>query len=139
MSEEARPPAPRRCIVDPDRLSELVAKHFLDDVLPGTSRVVKTKQCVILSNGDRIECEVTFDDGEVVRVTIIPSLQNCEGQRSIPGGRQWCVYHYDCEPKSDPHFETKACRSDSTPVYPMPTVAPDVAGSGKGQEKRSVS
>jgi hypothetical protein len=131
---------PQRCVVDPDRLSELTAKHFLDDVLPGTgSRVVKSKQCVTLPNGDRIECEVTFDDGETVRVTIIPSLQNCEGQRSVPGGRQWCVYHYDCEPKSDPHFEKKACRSDFSPVYPMPTVGPEAAEPGtegaKGGEK----
>jgi hypothetical protein len=55
---------------DPERLSKETAKHFLDDVEPGAKkRSVKTADCKAnVNNPDRIECDVTFDDG-VVRLS----------------------------------------------------------------------
>ena len=107
---------------DPESLSVETAKHFLDDVQPGVgSRLVKTTRCKANENRpERIECKVTFDDGEVIQVSIESKLHNVEGQRPTPKGREWCVYHFTCE-GGVLQFHKKGCSADYRPKSSAPS------------------
>lgn len=115
---------------DPESLSVETAKHFLDDVQPGVgSRLVKTTKCQANENRpERIECEVTFSDGEVIRVSIESKLHNVEGQRPTADGREWCVYHFTCDARGVLIFEKKGCSADFKPK-PSAPAGPDLVGS----------
>ncbi len=69
---------------DPDSLSIEAAKHFLDEVEPGGSRFVQTTHCGANPyRPERLEGTVTFEGGQVFRVSIDSKFHNVEGQRSL--------------------------------------------------------
>ena len=104
---------------DPQSLSIETAKHFLDDVEPGGNRAVKTTDCIANAyNPNRFECDVTFEDGQVIQVTIEAKLHNVEGQRPTANGRQWCVYHFTCDANGVLQWQTKGC---SYNLHPKPS------------------
>jgi hypothetical protein len=115
---------------DPQSLSIETAKHFLDDVQPGTgSRLVKTTECKANENRpERIECIVTFGDGQVIQVSIETQLHNVEGQRKTADGREWCVYHFTCDSNGTLVFQKKGCSADFKAKPSTPT-GPDLVGS----------
>ena len=117
---------------DPESLSVETAKHFLDEVEPGAKpRLVKSTDCKPLeTDPDRIECDVTFDDGTVIHVSIERKLHNVEGQRPVPGGREWCVYHFTCE-GGQLQFQKKGCSANIKSAPPAPS-GPDLVGSKAG-------
>jgi hypothetical protein len=124
---------------DPQSLSIEVAKHFLDDKQPGVgSRLVRTTDCQVQQNSNRIECDVTFDDGEVIRVSIESKLHNVEGQRPTATGREWCVYHFTCDANGVLNFQTKGCGADYNTVPPLQS-GPTLVGSRSGAPGRSAS
>jgi hypothetical protein len=124
---------------DPESLSIETAKHFLDEVQPGIgSRLVKTTDCQANPNRpERFECMVTFDDGEVIQVSIESKLHNVEGQRPTQNGREWCVYHFTCGSGGNLQFEKKGC-SYNIPSSPAPS-GPDAVASNSGASGESLS
>jgi hypothetical protein len=135
VSDGGKQAAPDPCAgyeQDPESLSIETAKHFLDDVEPGAKkRLVKSTDCKANEyNPDRIECDVTFDDGTVIHVSIERKLHNVEGQRQTPGGREWCVYHFTCE-GGQLQFHKKGCSADYQPKPPASS-GPDLVGSSAG-------
>ncbi len=113
---------------DPQSLSVETAKHFLDEVEPGGSRLVQTTDCKAnMYNPDRIECEVTFEGGQVIRVSIESKLHNVEGQRPTANGRQWCVYHFSCDSNGVLQWHKLGCSGEARP-NPSPPSGPDLVG-----------
>ena len=113
---------------DPESLSIETAKHFLDEVQPGGSRLVQTTNCKANEHDpDRIECQVTFEGGQVIQVSIVASLHNVEGQRPTANGRQWCVYHFSCDSNGALQWQKKGCSANlnNTPSAPR---GPDLVG-----------
>jgi Domain of unknown function (DUF4157) len=123
---------------DPVSLSIVTAKHFLDDAQPGVgSRSHRSAHCAQNPyNPDRFECEVTFDDGEVITVPIESKLHNVEGKRMTPDGSEWCVYHFTCE-GGILQFATKGC-SANLPA-PAPSGPPPAASSPSLVASRSAT
>jgi hypothetical protein len=113
---------------DPESLSVETAKHFLDEVEPGGSRLVQTTDCKAnVYNPDRIECEVTFEGGQVIQVSIESKLHNVEGQRPTANGRQWCVYHFTCDSNGVLQWHKLGCSGEARP-NPSPPSGPDLVG-----------
>lgn len=113
---------------DPESLSVETAKHFLDEVEPGGSRLVKTTNCKANENNpDRIECDVTFEGGQVIQVSIEAKLHNVEGQRPTANGRQWCVYHFTCDSNGVLQWQKKGCSADLN-NKPSPSTGPTLVG-----------
>jgi hypothetical protein len=124
---------------DPESLSIKTAQRFLDDVQPGKgSRLARKPECKPHPiNPDRLECDVTFEDGEKIHVSMDRKLHNVEGQRPTPDGdREWCVYHFVCDSKGVIQFQKKGCSADFK-AKPAPPSGPTPGGSrpvvgGKG-------
>jgi len=117
---------------DPESFTILAAKHFLTEVDPGASQLAKTVTCEAASpDGDRMECDVTFSDGGKIHVTWIKSLNNVEAQRPTPDGRQWCVYHYVCDPSGEVRYEKKGC-SSNVGGKPAGSAGPTMVGAAAG-------
>ena len=95
---------------DPESFSIMAAKHFLNEVDPSPSRMAQSATCEAAGpDGDRMECDVTFSDGQKIHVTWIKSLNNVEAQRPTKDDRQWCVYHYVCNPDGTIDYQKKGC------------------------------
>jgi hypothetical protein len=113
---------------DPVSLSIETAKHFLDEVEPGGSGLVTTTNCKANENDpDRIECDVTFEGGQVIQVSIESKLHNVEGQRRTANGRQWCVYHFTCDSNGVLQWQKKGCSADLNNKPSAPS-GPDLVG-----------
>jgi hypothetical protein len=121
---------------DPESFSIQAAKHFLTEVDPTASQLAKTVTCVVNPNNPEvIDCDVTFSGGIVIHVTWIKNLNNVEAQRPTPDGRQWCVYHYVCDPSGEVRYEKKGCSSNVGPKPPSsagPTMVGSASGAGGG-------
>jgi hypothetical protein len=114
---------------DHESFSIMAAKHFLTEVEPGASQMVKTVECEVSpTDPQRMECDVTFSDGQKIHVTWIKNLNNVEAQRPTPDGRQWCVYHYVCDTPGSARYEKKGCSSNVNPRPSSPS-GPDLVGS----------
>ena len=122
---------------DPESFSIMAAKHFLTEVDPSASQVATTVRCEAAGpDGDRMECDVTFADGGKIHVTWIKSLNNVEAQRPTKDDRQWCVYHYVCNPDGSISYEKKGC-SPNAGGMPRAQSGPTMVGAagasgGKG-------
>jgi hypothetical protein len=120
---------------DQESFSIEAAKHFLDEVDPSASREARSVTCeVSATNPERMECDVTFTDGQVIHVTWIKNLNNVEAQRPTPDGRQWCVYHYVCETPGTARYEKKGCSPNVKPRSSSPQ-GPDLVGSASGSPR----
>jgi len=122
---------------DPESFSIMAAKHFLNEVDPSPSRLVQSATCEAAGpDGDRMECDVTFSDGQKIHVTWIKSLNNVEAQRPTKDDRQWCVYHYVCNPDGTIDYQKKGCSANAggmPPTQSGPTMVGAAAGgSGPG-------
>jgi hypothetical protein len=121
---------------DPESFTIQAAKHFLTEVDPGASQVASTVKCESTApDTDRMECDATFADGGKIHVTWIKSLNNVEAQRPTKDGRQWCVYHYVCNPDGSITYEKKGCSPNVGPKPPSsagPTMVGSASGAGGG-------
>jgi hypothetical protein len=114
---------------DPESFSIQAAKHFLTEVDPSASQVATTVKCESTApETDRMECDVTFADGGKIHVTWIKSLNNVEAQRPTKDDRQWCVYHYVCNPDGSITYEKKGC-SPNVGRQPSGSTGPTLVGS----------
>ncbi len=117
---------------DPESFSIQAAKHFLTEVDPAASQLAKTVTCEVgPTDPQRMECDVTFSDGGKIHVTWIKNLNNVEAQRPTPDGRQWCVYHYVCDPSGDVRYEKKGC-SSNVGGRPSGSAGPTLVGAAAG-------
>jgi hypothetical protein len=117
---------------DPESFSIQAAKHFLTEVDPTASQLAKTVHCEVSpADPERVECDVFFSDGQKIHVTWIKNLNNVEAQRTTPDGRQWCVYHYVCDPSGSVTYEKKGC-SSNVKSKPSSSAGPTLVGSGAG-------
>lgn len=117
---------------DPESFSIMAAKHFLTEVDPSASQLAKSVHCEVSpSDPQRMECDVTFSDGQTIHVTWIKNLNNVEAQRPTPDGRQWCVYHYVCDPSGEVRYEKKGC-SSNVGTKPSGSASPTLVGASAG-------
>lgn len=117
---------------DPESFSIMAANHFLTEVDPSASRLARSVHCEVSpADPQRMECDVTFSDGQTIHVTWIKNLNNVEAQRPTPDGRQWCVYHYVCDPSGEVRYEKKGC-SSNVGTRPSGSASPTPLGSGTG-------
>ncbi|HUH98339.1 MAG TPA: DUF4157 domain-containing protein [Anaerolineales bacterium] len=102
---------------DRESFSIMAARHFLAQVDPGSNPAARSVECHDNPvDPERLECIVTFVDGNKITVTWLKDLNNVEAQRQTSHGREWCVYHYECDSTGAINYIKKGCSSDYGPA-----------------------